>query len=59
MRRLAGDDGAHHHGHVIVIAEQARAGALERYAKEAGFYDVEILPLDNASFHIYRLETAG
>jgi 2-polyprenyl-3-methyl-5-hydroxy-6-metoxy-1,4-benzoquinol methylase len=32
-----------------------RTKTLERYAKEAGFCDVEILPIDNFFFRFYRL----
>jgi hypothetical protein len=32
-----------------------RPGMLRRYALEAGFRDVEILPIDNFFFRIYRL----
>lgn len=32
-----------------------RAGTLERYAKEAGFSRVEILPIENFFFRFYRL----
>jgi len=32
-----------------------RAGTVRRYAKEAGFRDVEVLPIDNFFFQFYRL----
>jgi hypothetical protein len=32
-----------------------RADALRAYAKEAGFREVEVLPIDNFFFRIYRL----
>ncbi len=32
-----------------------RAGTLRKYADEAGFCDVEILPIDNYFFRFYRL----
>lgn len=32
-----------------------RTGTLRRYAQEAGFRDVEILPIDNFFFRFYRL----
>ncbi len=32
-----------------------RAGTLRRYAREAGFRDVEVLPIDNYFFRFYRL----
>jgi ubiquinone/menaquinone biosynthesis C-methylase UbiE len=59
MRRLAG-----HKGTVLVMAEHQpsattgtvmRADMLQRYAQEAGFRQVEVLPLDNAFFNFYRL----
>jgi 2-polyprenyl-3-methyl-5-hydroxy-6-metoxy-1,4-benzoquinol methylase len=35
-----------------------RPDTLRRYAAEAGFCDVEILPIDNFFFRFYRLKTA-
>ena len=32
-----------------------RPDTLRRYAREAGFRDVEILPIDNFFFRFYRL----
>lgn len=32
-----------------------RTGTLRRYAQEAGFSDVEVLPIDNFFFRVYRL----
>ena len=32
-----------------------RADTLQRYAAEAGFHSVEILPIDNFFFRFYRL----
>jgi len=32
-----------------------RAGTLRRYAQEAGFHEVEVLPIDNFFFQFYRL----
>lgn len=32
-----------------------RAGTLRRYAQEAGFHEVEVLPIDNFFFRFYRL----
>ena len=34
-----------------------RPDTLRRYAVEAGFCDVEILPIDNFFFRFYRLKT--
>lgn len=34
-----------------------RAGTLRDYAHRAGFYDVEILPIENDFFRFYRLRT--
>lgn len=34
-----------------------RHGTLVRYAKEAGFRDVEVLPVENYFFRVYRLRT--
>jgi hypothetical protein len=32
-----------------------RPGTLRRYAREAGFADIEVLPLENDFFRFYRL----
>jgi hypothetical protein len=32
-----------------------RAGTLRGYAKDAGFQDIEVLPLEHPFFHFYRL----
>jgi hypothetical protein len=32
-----------------------RAGTLERYAREAGFSGIEVLPIDHDTFLYYRL----
>jgi hypothetical protein len=32
-----------------------RASTLERYAHDAGFTDVEVLPVDHPQFRLYRL----
>jgi hypothetical protein len=34
-----------------------RPGTLERYAREAGFAGVEVLPIDNPVWRFYRLLT--
>jgi hypothetical protein len=34
-----------------------RQGTLRQYAAEAGFHDVEILPIDNYFFRFYRLKS--
>ncbi len=36
-----------------------RPSTLERYARDAGFTSVEVLPIDNDSFRFYRLHTAS
>ena len=32
-----------------------RAGTLERYARQAGFSGIEVLPIDHETFRYYRL----
>jgi hypothetical protein len=34
-----------------------RPDTLREYAREAGFHEVEILPIDNFFFRFYRLKT--
>jgi 2-polyprenyl-3-methyl-5-hydroxy-6-metoxy-1,4-benzoquinol methylase len=53
MRRLTG-----HKGTALVMIERPTStvtGVLQGDAQAAGFHHVELLPLDHASFHLYRL----
>ena len=41
--------------HSVETGTVMRAGTLQRFAEEAGFCEVEILPIDNFFFRFYRL----
>jgi hypothetical protein len=36
-----------------------RPATLERYAREAGFTGVDVLPVDHDTFRFYRLRTGA
>ena len=41
--------------HSVATGTVMRTDTLRRYAREAGFSEVEVLPIDNFFFRIYRL----
>jgi SAM-dependent methyltransferase len=48
------DDG-HHGGRSAATGTVMRTDTLRQYAQDAGYHDVEVLPIDNFFFRVYRL----